>query len=80
MSSLGPQFDPLTFEEAVTFARLFLLGAGVNVARTLGIPPPSVREEKTLKGVRLILVWHDGEETNECTIQCIDDQIELSKS
>jgi len=63
-----------TFEDSVAFARELMLEGGKAAAKQLGIAPPTLREEKTLTGIRLVVVWPDGEETNECVIQRTDDQ------
>ena len=64
-----------TFEDSVRMARQIMMAAGNDAARILGLPPPSLREEKTLKGgVRFVTVWLDGAETNECVVEPNDQQ------
>jgi len=79
MSNLGPQFDCQTFEEAIALGRIILLAACANAGKILGTVPPIIREELTLTGWRAVVVWPDGEETNECVIQRIDDQHSLNQ-
>jgi len=54
-----------------------MLEGGKAAAKQLGIAPPTLREEKTLTGIRLVVVWPDGEETNECVIQRTDNQTQV---
>ncbi len=63
-----------TFEDSVALAREMMSEAGHATARQLGIKPPTLREEKTMTGVRIVVVWPDGTESNECTVDRLDDQ------
>ena len=67
-----------TFEDSVALAREIMTRAGNDAARILRTKPPKLREEKTLTGVRIVTVWPDGAETNECVVQRIDDQTSMA--
>lgn len=57
-----------TFDDALKLARQIMAAACSDAAKQLHCEPPTVREECTLTGVRLVVVWPDGEETNECRV------------
>lgn len=61
--------NPKTLAEAVALAREVLTNASKESARLLREPPPEIRESNMPDGtVRLVVVWPDGEETNECIV------------
>lgn len=67
-----------TFEDSIVLAREIMMEGGKAAAKQLGIAPPTLREEKTLTGLRLVVVWPDGAETNECVIDRIDNQTSMA--
>lgn len=65
---------PLTFEDAVILARELMEYGGKEAARIRHEAPPTVREEIMLNGdMRLVAVWPDGEETNECVVRHLNE-------
>ncbi len=60
------------FEEAVQMAREILEQSSQQAARELRLPVPKIRREDNLTGCRLVVVWFDGEETNDCQISRLD--------
>lgn len=64
--------DPnqVTFEQMVENARAIMLGAASDAASALGEPVPVLVETKLPHGgLRIVVRWHDGEETNECIVR-----------
>lgn len=67
-----------SFEDTVALAREIMTKAMNGAAKKLRTEPPTLREEKTMTGIRLVVVWPDGAETNECVIQRTDNQSSFS--
>lgn len=66
--------DPteVTFEQMVEHARTIMRRAAQDAARILKEPVPELVETKLPHGgLRIVVRWPDGEETNECVVNPI---------
>lgn len=64
--------DPaqVTFEQIVEQARAMMRAAARDAARILNEPEPILVETPLPHGgLRIVVRWPDGEETNECVVQ-----------